>query len=217
MGKGAIKIVLADAQYLARAGFKHLFAGHPGVEVVGEAAEREALVEMVGEKQPQVVVMDYHNGHEFTMEDVERLRREFPGIEVMLVTDDQDKARIRQVLAMGVNCILTKHCSPEEIVSAVVAVAKGEKFFCNKVLEIILEKEEHVEDCSPSNLSPREIEIVRMIASGENTKEIADKLCLSTHTVYTHRKNIMRKLQINSASEMILYAMKTGIVDRGPS
>jgi DNA-binding NarL/FixJ family response regulator len=214
MKKEAIKILVADSQYLSRAGFRFLFAAHSQVDMVGEAADMEELLHLIAEISPQVIVLDYYNGHVFTLEDVARLRRDYPGIELMLVTDDQDKVRIRRILDMGINSILTKHCSPEEIVSSVVAVAKGEKFFCNKVLEIILEKTSTEDDCSPSNLTPREIEIVRMVASGENTKDIADKLCLSTHTVYTHRKNIMKKLQINSASEMIIYAIKTGIVDR---
>lgn len=214
MGKTAIRIVLADAQYLTRAGFRYLFAKQSQIEVVGEATDMGELRVLVAEKVPNMVVMDHFNSPEFTLAHVAELRKEHPEVEVFVVTDDQDRGRIRQILDLRINCILTKHCSPEEIVSAVIAVSKGEKFFCNKVLEVILDHETLTDDCSPSNLSPREIEIVRLIASGVTTKDIADQLCLSTHTVYTHRKNIMKKLQIRSASEMILYAMNTGIVGK---
>lgn len=214
MGKDPVRIVVADPQALARAGFRLIFAQQPAVKVVAEATDAEELDRLIPEHQPQVIVCDYFNGPEFTLAHLTAVRARFPQIQVMVVTQDQDRARIRQVLDMGIPCILTKHCSPEEITTAALTTAKGERFFCNKVLEVILEKEA-AEDCSPSNLSTREIEIVRLVASGISTKEIADQLCLSTHTVYTHRKNIMKKLQINSASEMILFAMNSGIIGPG--
>lgn len=214
MGKDPVRIVVADPQALARAGFRLIFGQQAPVRVVAEAADAEELERLILEHQPQVLVCDYFNGPEFTLVDLVSVRKRHPDLQVMVVTQDQDRTHIRQVLDMGIPCILTKHCSPEEITTAALTTAKGERFFCNKVLEVILEKEA-TDDCSPSNLSTREIEIVRLVASGISTKDIADQLCLSTHTVYTHRKNIMKKLQINSASEMILFAMNSGIVAPG--
>jgi DNA-binding NarL/FixJ family response regulator len=217
MGKEAVKIAIADAQYLARAGFRFLFADSKQITVVGEATDCEELEQLISDEKPQIVILDYHNGDRFQIDDICALYDHFPGLQVLVVTDDQEKANIFRVLDCGVNCILTKNCSPEEIVSAVLATARGEKFFCNKVLEIILEKhhapgDADEDDCSPSALTVREAEIVGLIAQGITTKDIADQLHLSTHTVYTHRKNIMKKLQINSVSEMILYAVNAGIV-----
>jgi len=213
MGKEAIKIVVADGQYLTRAGLKYLLAGQPQLKVVGEATDREELEQVVQSTAPHIVVIDHHNTDQFSLDDIAWLRSKYPKINVLLVTDDHTRSHIYQVLDHGVNCILTKHCGPEEIVSAVLATHRSEKFFCNKVLEIILEKENDVDSsCRPSNLSTREAEIVLLIAKGVTTKEIADRLCLSTHTVYTHRKNIMKKLSISSVSEMILFAMHSGIV-----
>lgn len=216
MFKEEIKIVLADSQYLARAGYQFLFANQKNFTVVAEAIDAEELVQAIETYSPNVVLTDYDNGGLFSIEDIIELRSNFPQVQILLVTNDQERPNISKVLDSGVNCILTKNCSPEEIIGAVVASAKGEKFFCNKVLDIILEKHipKQEESCDPSNLSAREIEIVAMIAQGISTKSIADQLCLSTHTIYTHRKNIMKKLRINSASEMILYAMEAGIVKR---
>lgn len=91
---------------------------------------------------------------------------------------------------------------------------KTKNFFCNKILDIILAKHlsKEDDDCAPTELTVRELEIVGLIAEGHSTKDIAEELCLSTHTVYTHRKNVMRKLNVNSASELILYAINTGLV-----
>lgn len=213
MGKEAIKIVLADAQYLTRAGLKHLLAASPQLKVVAEATDRDELAQAVLEKQPHIVILDHHNTDQFAIEDIAWLHSAHPSVQVMLVTDEQDRERIRRLLSEGVNCILTKHCGPEEIVSAVLATFKKEKFYCNKVLEIILEKSAVPDEssCRPSSLSVREAQIIGLVAQGITTKDIADRLCLSLHTVYTHRKNIMKKLSINSVSEMILYAMHSGI------
>jgi DNA-binding NarL/FixJ family response regulator len=212
MGKASIHIALADAQYLTRAGLRQLFAAQPQLRVVGEATDAEELSSLLSRDSPHILIIDHQSSPEFSLEFLLKLHSAHPELKLMLVTDDQDHARIREALALGVQCILTKHCSPEEIVSAVIAISKGEKFFCHKVLEIILEKPSESDDCSPSNLSPREIEIIQLIASGVSTKELADRLFLSTHTVYTHRKNIMKKLGIRSASEMILYAINSGII-----
>ncbi len=212
MGKELVKIVLADAQFLTRAGLKLLFAGQANLKVVAEATDHEELAAAIAAHSPQVVVIDHHNTNEFSLADIAWLHETHPLLNVLLITDDTDRGRIYQLLDLGVNCILTKHCSGEEIISGAIATAKREKFFCNKVLEVILEKNDAPDDsCRPSNLSIREIEIVNLIAQGVTTKVIADRLCLSTHTVYTHRKNIMKKLAINSVSEMILYALHTGI------
>ena len=112
------------------------------------------------------------------------------------------------------NSFLTKECDETEILDAVMATAKNERFFCSKILNYILEKSFNKSiSCKPSPLSQREVEIVRLIAKGLIAKEIADRLNLSTHTVYTHRKNIMSKLKVKSASELVLYAVNNGIVD----
>ncbi len=214
MGKETVKIVLADAQYLTRVGLKYLLSGQKQIRVVAEATDRDELAQAIATTAPHVVIIDHHNTDQFSIDDIAWLHAAHPAVHVLLVTDDHERSHIHQLLDNGVNCILTKHCGPEEIVSAVIATAKNERFFCNKVLEMILEKEVPPADssCRPSNLSSREAEIVGLIAQGVTTKDIADRLCLSTHTVYTHRKNIMKKLSINSVSEMILFAMHAGIV-----
>ena len=115
----------------------------------------------------------------------------------------------------GISGFVTKECSQQEIVAAIYATAKGEKFFCNKVLELILDKhlqKEEKDKCLPTDLSVREVEVVQLTASGLNARQVAEKLNLSHHTVYTHRKNVMKKLGLGSVSELTLYAVKTGLI-----
>jgi DNA-binding NarL/FixJ family response regulator len=214
-----VKIIIADPQYLTRVGFMQLFSERAQLLVVGEAHDGEDLRNQVALHQPDVVVIDLHKGDVFDIEDIRAVRAISKGTRILLVTDDDRKPIIFQALESGVSSILTKNCSQEEILSAVVATAKDEKFFCNKILDILLEKHlpksEEDASCAPSSLSAREVEIVGLIAQGIVTRDIADRLCLSPHTVYTHRKNIMKKLQISSVSELVLYAVNAGIVKMG--
>lgn len=214
-----VKIIIADPQYLTRVGFMQLFSERAQLRVIGEAHDGEDLRNQVALHAPDVVVIDLHKGDIFDIEDIRAARAISKGTRILLVTDDDRKPIIFQALESGVSSILTKNCSQEEILSAVVATARDEKFFCNKILDILLEKHlpksEEEESCAPSSLSAREVEIVGLIAQGIVTRDIADRLCLSPHTVYTHRKNIMKKLQISSVSELVLYAVNAGIVKMG--
>ena len=212
-----VKIVLADAQFLARAGFRHLFAGEENVEVVGEAATAPQLESVLEAHPADLVIFDYHDSDVFGIADIQKVKATRPEMSFLVVTADKDKGNIFDILSLGVNSILTKNCSREEIINAVLATSRKEKFFCNSVLDIILEKhlgggEAEEANCAPSSLTPREIEIVELIANGVSTRDLADQLHLSTHTIYTHRKNIMKKLGINSVSELVLYAVNAGLV-----
>ncbi len=214
-----VKVVLADAQYLARAGFRHLFSDEERVMIVDEAATPAQLETIVQAQQPDIVVFDYFNSEHYDIQDICRIKGIAPNTRFLVVTADHDKSNIFKVLECGASSILTKHCSKDEIINAVYATARKEKFFCNKVLDIILEKhlgqtesKEKEANCAPSSLTARELEVVELIAQGVTTKAMAEQLHLSTHTIYTHRKNIMKKLGINSVSELILYALNAGIV-----
>ncbi len=210
----SIRLLLADSQYLIRLGLKSLLARNKHIKIVGESSNTEELLKKVHDLQPDVVLMDYKNSHHFNLEDIKEVKTISPSSKLLIISSDDDKNNIFKVIEYGINSFLTKECSEEEIMNAIVATAKNEKFFCNKILDIILAKHlsKEDDDCAPTELTVRELEIVGLIAEGHSTKDIAEELCLSTHTVYTHRKNVMRKLNVNSGSELILYAINTGLV-----
>jgi DNA-binding NarL/FixJ family response regulator len=209
----SISILIADNQYLIRFGLKELFAQCDEFEVVAEVTNELDLQNNLEQHQPNVVILDYNQPNHFSTDTVVKIKQISPFSNVLIISDDDQKHGIYQVLEYGVNSYLTKSCGENEIIDAVRATSKGEKFFCSNVLNYILEKSfPKTEDCSPTPLSPREIEVVRLVASGLIAKEIASELNLSTHTIYTHRKNIMKKLNLGSASELVLYAVNNGIV-----
>ena len=216
MGKD-ISIIIADNQYLVRQGLKCLLKKQSNIELLGEVTDEEELLDMLNGVKPDVVVMDYNQEGAFSTDTVGKVKTISPSTKILIISADDHKETIYQVLEYGVNIFITKTCDEEEIIDAVKAASKREKFFCTKVLDYLLEKSfpknEDAVTCAPTPLSPREIEIVQLIAQGLIAKEIADRLCLSTHTIYTHRKNIMKKLQLNSASELMIYAVNHGIID----
>jgi DNA-binding NarL/FixJ family response regulator len=210
-----ITIALADAQPLVRLGLRRLLEAHKEFQIVGEASTHEELVARPWSHPPDVFILDYHQGDHFSVETIHWINKHLNGAGILIITADNDKKNIFQVLEYGVRSFLTKTCDEEEIIDGVKAAARGEKFFCKKVIDYLLEKSlgKVEEDCAPTPLTAREIEIVQLSARGLIAKEIADRLGLSLHTVYTHRKNILKKLNLNSSSELVLYAINTGIIN----
>lgn len=211
-----ITVVLADEQHLIRTGLKQVLSRHEGIRIVGEASNEQVLRDLLQAHTPHVVIMDYAQpNNSFQHQSVQTVKTISPESNVLIISADNEKQSIYRVLETGVNSFLTKTCGEEEIIDAVVATAKGEKFFCTKIVDYLLEKSFSKQETNggPTPLTPREIEIVRLVAKGLIAKEIADELNLSVHTIYTHRKKIMRKLAIGSSSELVLYAVQHGMLD----
>jgi DNA-binding NarL/FixJ family response regulator len=211
----SIKVALADKQALTRVGLRSFIEEKTDLDLLEEVNSLQDLIETLKNHQPQVLLIDYNLRDFISIKDLREARKLSPNTRILVISSDNNKANIFEVLEIGVNGYVTKECSQQEIVGAIYATAKGEKFFCNKVLDLILEKhlKKDADECLPTELSVREVEVVKWTASGLNARQIADKLHLSHHTVYTHRKNVMKKLTLGSVSELTLYAVKTGIIN----
>ncbi len=209
-----ISVILADAQYLIRVGLRNLLNNRPNIRIIGEAVDERALLDLVGTFPVDVVILDYNQPDNFTQDSIKKLKSNYPKIGILVISADNERESIYKVLEAGVTSFLTKSCEKTEILEGIEAAARHEKYFCSKVMDYIFERSfsKTIEDCAPIPLTPREIEIVRLVAKGLIAKEIASQLDLSTHTIYTHRKNIMRKLKLGTASELVLYAVNNGLV-----
>ena len=210
-----IKVALADNQALTKVGLRAFIQEKKDLDLLDNITSFQELQDVLRKQQPQVLLVDYNLRDFVSIQDLKEVSKLSPKTRILVISSDSNKSTIFQVLEIGINGYVTKECSQQEIVTAIYAVAKGEKFFCNKVLDLILEKhlkKEAADHCLPTELSVREVEVVQLTASGLNAREIADKLHLSHHTVYTHRKNVMKKLALSSVSELTLYAVKTGII-----
>ena len=211
-----IKILIADAQYLVRIGLINLLSATKDFKIAGEAVNSSELIQLTKEQHPDVVIFDYNSAKNFLQEDIETVKKISPKTNFLIISADDSKSNIYKAIELGAVSFLTKECDKEEIVGAIYATAKNEKFLCHKVIDIIIEKHMHGDEdnCKAFNLSLRETEIIKLTAKGWTAKTIAGHLFLSTHTVYTHKKNIMKKLKINSSSEMIVYAIQNGLITK---
>lgn len=209
----ASKVLIADSESLVRIGLNYLIAEKTGCTVVGEATNEHQLETLLESAKPDIIILDYNQPGRFSTKTLEVIRKKAPNAKLLIISADEDKRSIYKVLEAGVNSYLSKHCDEKEILDAIDATSRGEKFYCTNVLNHLLEKSfPKADKCEPTPLSAREVEIVQLIAEGLIAKEIAYKLHLSTHTVYTHRKNIMKKLKLGSTSELVRWAIDEGIV-----
>ena len=209
---GITSIIIADAQPVYREGLKTALAAHKDIAVVGEVSDAREMAYCLKKLKPEILILD-NNPAYFKNNDVVEALKSAPDCRLIIISNQEKKWHILQSLKWNVYCYLTKECGLTDIHRAVRAAAKGEKFFCRKIMNTIVEPDGvNGAECHPA-LSEREIEIVKLIAFGKKNKEIADRLNVSHHTVHSHRKNIMKKLNVNSASEITAYAIKSGIIE----
>ncbi len=209
-----MNIIIADPNFLTREGFKFIINDNKSLNVAGEITKGKELWPQVEAKKPDVLVMDYNIPNFIEIEEIEKINTVSEKTKMLVISDDRNKENILKAIKFGVTGYLSKQCEKEKIINALFTIHRGEKFFCNKILDVILEKETNRPiDTSTLNLSEREIEVITLITSGYSNKEIADKLFISIHTLYTHRKNIMKKLNFKSPVELILFALDLGLID----
>ncbi len=217
-----IKILIADNSFLIRAGFRSIISANSDFKLVGEAEKAEELTEKLFLHNPEVLVLDYNSIY-FSIDDILVIKEQFPNVNILAVTSPLAKNIISAALSNGVISHLLKDCGMDEITEAIYDTAKGEKFFCGKVVNILLQENTDSEvtknnnkseavSCDGIKLSMREIEIIQNVAEGFNNKEIANRLFLSVHTVTTHRKNIMSKLGVNNTAGLMMYAIRQNLL-----
>ena len=207
----ATSVLLADFQYLTRQGISSLIKAMPGFDLIKVIDSPEHLVESVSESNPQMIVIDISDKDKELVPKLQELKESLPA-SFLVISNSQTRDSIQQMLSMGIKGILTKNCSEEEIINGLRAVSQGNRFFCNNILDLVVEHPEEKDDCEPTSLSPREFEVLELITRGMKTAQIAEELHLSVHTINSHRKNILKKLNLSSPAELIVYALETGLV-----
>jgi len=208
-----IKVIYANSNVLMQHGLKMIFADG-GITNLDQAYSDQQLTQLLKKNQYDLLIFDLDETEVFNLKTLNSFLANRKNQKVLIISNITNEASIFNVLDNGVQGFLTYTCDHDEIVQAVFAITKGNKFFCNKVLELVSNKHlyENV-SCEPTNLSSRESEIARLIASGLTNKEVANQLFLSPHTIHTHRKNIMKKLGVRSASELTMSCLRLGIIE----
>lgn len=205
------KVLLADSQFLTRRAIATLIHSIPGLEIIKEVDNIALFMQSVTEVNPDMVIIDLHSKEAELIPQIERIKLD-RNISFLVISNEQNRSSIQRLLGIGIKGILTKNCSEDEITNGIISVSKGGRFFCNNVLELVVQGESSESDCEPTNLTPREYEVLELITRGKSTAQIADDLHVSIHTINSHRKNILRKLHLNSPAELIVYALESGLV-----
>lgn len=208
MARGGL--LLADFHAVVRTGLRTWLENTFDFPNIHEAESSTELTRLLKEEFIDVVIIDHLN---FEITELAAIQNQFQNASFIILSGDQDNNSILKILSTGISGYVTKSCSKEEIIQAVQNVATGEKFFCHKVVNLLIDvRTKKEDDNTPQHLTDRETEIVRLIAEGNSTMQIASLLNLSHHTINSHRKNILRKLKIKSPVELVVYAMNTGII-----
>lgn len=213
-----MNVVIADSNDIMRVGLVSIIGKEIGVKIVGEATNNEEFIELLENNKVDVAVLDYTTPG-FSIDVVPQALAVQKDLKVIAVTPEQTPNIILDALKSGVTSYVKKDCDLDEIRDSINETFTGNRFFCGKILDIIRRASidvEHLDlvnySCDPVSLSEREMEIIKYIAEGNTNVEIADLLHLSPHTVNTHRKNIMGKLGVKNTAGIVMYAVKSNLV-----
>jgi len=208
-----IHILLADDHAVVRQGFKMILAAQPDMEIVGEAGNGREALDLAGQLQPDVIVMDVAMPELNGIEATRRVADLSPRSRVLALSMHKDSVYVREILRAGARGYLLKDSIASDLLAAVRAVARGEGYLSPGVSDAVLnDYRRHVTD--PIDLlTSREREVLQMIAEGKTNKEIATVLNLSVYTVDAHRGRIMEKLNLHSVTDLVRFAVRCGLVD----
>ena len=212
-----VRILLADDHTVVRKGLRLLLESHPGFEVVADAADGRGAVALAEEHTPDVVVMDVAMPVLNGIEAARQITARLPHTAVVFLSMHSDESYVLKALKSGGRGYLLKDSAEADLINAVRAVTEGKSFFSPAISKMMMEdhmrelRERQIED-SYELLTTREREVLQLLAEGKSNKEVAAVLNLSLYTVETHRGNILQKLDLHSGAELILYAIRKGVI-----
>jgi len=207
------QVLIADSQYLVSRSLAELLTEKFSFSVKEIVTSRKDLERSVKESSMALLIIDINH---FDFEGLTDLKNTIDpdSIPVLVLTNSLTRSELAGLDSIGIKNILFKSSSESEILTAVDHTLQGKKFYGREVMEILLEKGEWKRlPQENTNLTAAEVEIVRLIAEGMTTKEIASRKNVSFHTIMTHRKNIFRKVKVNNASELVMFAIRSGLID----
>jgi two-component system, NarL family, response regulator NreC len=215
-----IRVVLADDHQIIRDGLRALISLQPDMEVLAEASDGRSTAQAVAEHSPDVVVMDISMPDLNGIEATRQIRLRNPRVQVLALSMHSDRRLIAGMLSAGARGYVLKDCAFDEIAQAIRTVAAGKTFLSPSIADIVVE--EYVQHGTSDEgaafdvLTPRETEVLQLVAEGHGTKAVAARLHISIKTVETHRRQIMEKLGIYTVPELTKYAIREGLttVDR---
>jgi DNA-binding NarL/FixJ family response regulator len=212
-----IRVLLADDHSVVRQGLRAWLERSSDVQVVGEAADGREAVTLAEQLEPDVVIMDIAMPMLNGIEATGQITRRSPEIKVIILSMHADESYILRALGAGAKGYLLKESTETDVLPAVRSVREGKPYFTPSIARLLLEdymralKQNNLQD-SYDLLTEREREVLQLLAQGKSNKEVAQVLNLSPHTIDSHRTNMMQKLNLHNTAEIVLYAVRKGII-----
>lgn len=204
----AIRVVVGDDHSLVRRGLRLLLEREDGLEIVAEASDIAAAIRHVHGHRPQVLVLDLSMPDGSSLDAIRRLRRQVPGTEIIVLAMEDDPAYVQQAIDAGAIGYVLKEFADADLPRAIRNAVRGEAFVSRRAGALLTAMRA---SARRDDLSPREVEVLRLIALGHTSAEIAAKLHLSARTVETHRARIHRKLGVTTRAQIVRYALRRGL------
>jgi len=219
MATKPLRILVADDHDIIRRGLKQLLTSRPGWEVCGEATTGREAVRLAQELKPDIVVMDISMPELNGLEAAQKIHAMMPKLGIVILTLHFSDQLVRNIVAAGARGYIMKSDADADLVSAVEALANRRTFFTARAAEMLLNgfsnpgSSAEPQAIEKDRLTPRQREIVQLLAEGKSSKEVAVALGISVKTAETHRANIMRRLELHSVTELVRYAVKNQIIE----
>jgi two-component system response regulator NreC len=211
----SIRILIADDHGVLRAGLRALLNTEPDLEVVGEAASGRETLRLADKLRPDVILLDISMPDPDGIEVTRQLKKMLPGTRVLILTVHEDGSLLQEAIRAGAAGYIVKHAVDSDLTNAIRTVWRGEAYVYPTMIPALIEDlSSSASDRAPEKLlTPREIEVLCLIAQGYTNRQIAEVLCISVRTAEGHRANLMNKLDLHSRAELTRYAMDSGLLD----
>lgn len=210
-----IKVLIADDHQLFREGLVNLLSSAPEIEVIAQAKDGKDAVEKTLKLNPEIVLIDIGMPQMNGIEATKMLKEKLPDLKIIAVSMHSDKQYVKGILEAGADGYLLKNCTYQQLTDAILSVHSGKKILSEDITELVIKG--YLDPIKPdaeglSELSEREMEILKLIAEGKSTREISDKLFISVKTVGTHKQHILSKLDLKTNTDIIKFALKHGLI-----
>lgn len=211
----ALQLLLADDHKIFSDSLSLLLSGFGGVKVVGQVNDGKQVLTFLEKFPVDLVLSDLHMPYMNGVEMILQIRRRFPTVRVLVLTMAEDSTHIREALQAGAAGYILKSAGKEELQKALFAIAAGQNYISDKVLQELYRQADPAEETAHllTALTGRELDVIKLIAQEHSSNQIAEKLFISLNTVETHRKNLFKKLRVKNSLGLIKFALKHGLVE----